>query len=283
MNAVVEASTLEEIRAAETRLAGLAIRTPLIRLNHPDTSTDIYLKLENLQPVGAFKIRSLGNIIKSTDAGKLRRGVYTASSGNSGYALAWLARRLGIPATVYVPETAPEGKRASISRMGAQIKILPYADWWDIICSHSSPGEQGFYVDAVCDPAALAGNATIALEILQDLPEVDTIFVPFGGGGVSCGIASAVRALKPDTRVLAAESEMSTPFTSALEAGRHTLYVCIGSGAPGCGRKQAQFYIRYWGLVRITGDVAPDTSHTRWVGRFSVTRGRQGHPNPVRV
>jgi len=220
MNAVVEASTLEEIRAAETRLAGLAIRTPLIRLNHPDTSTDIYLKLENLQPVGAFKIRSLGNIIKSTDAGKLRRGVYTASSGNSGYALAWLARRLGIPATVYVPETAPEGKRASISRMGAQIKILPYADWWDIICSHSSPGEQGFYVDAVCDPAALAGNATIALEILQDLPEVDTIFVPFGGGGVSCGIASAVRALKPDTRVLAAESEMSTPFTSALEAGR---------------------------------------------------------------
>ena len=219
VNTVVEASTLDEIRAAESRLAGLALRTPLIHLNFPDTSNDIYLKLENLQPVGSFKIRSLGNILKSTETGKLRQGVYTASSGNSGYALAWLARRLGIPATVYVPETAPEGKCASIRRMGAQIKTLPYADWWDIICSHRLAGEQGFYVDAVCDPAAIAGNATIAVEILQDLPDVDTIVVPFGGGGVSSGIATAARALKPDTRVLAAESEMSTPFTAALEAG----------------------------------------------------------------
>ena len=143
-NPEVQAPTLDEIRAAESRLAGFALRTPLIRLNHPDTQADIYLKLENLQPVGAFKIRSMGNILKSTDPQKLRHGVYTASSGNSGYALAWLARRLGIPATVYVPETAPEGKCASIRRMGAQIKALPYADWWDIICNHSSAGEQGF-------------------------------------------------------------------------------------------------------------------------------------------
>jgi len=215
----VQAPTVDEIRAAESRLAGLALRTPLIRLNYPDTQADIYLKLENLQPVGAFKIRSMGNILKSTDAEKLQRGVYTASSGNSGFALAWLARHLGIPATVYVPETAPEGKIALIRRMGAQIKESPYADWWDIISNHGSDGEPGFFVDAVCDPAAIAGNATIGLEIVQDLPSVDTIVVPFGGGGVSCGIASAVREFKPDTRVLAAESEMSTPFTSALEAG----------------------------------------------------------------
>jgi threonine dehydratase len=215
----VQAPTVDEIRAAESRLAGLALRTPLIRLNYPDTQADIYLKLENLQPVGAFKIRSMGNTLKSTDAKKLQHGVYTASSGNSGFALAWLARHLGIPATVCVPETAPEGKIALIRRMGAQIKVSPYADWWDIISNHGAVGEPGFFVDAVCDPAAIAGNATIGLEIVQDLPSVDTIVVPFGGGGVSCGIASAVRALKPDTRVLAAESEMSTPFTSALEAG----------------------------------------------------------------
>lgn len=220
MNCAVEAATMDEIRAAESRIAGLALRTPLVRLNDPDTPADIYLKLENLQPVGAFKIRSIGNILKSTRVEKLRGGVYTASSGNSGYALAWLARRLGIPATVYVPEFAPEGKCASIRRMGAEIKVLPYADWWDIICNHTSAGEQGLYIDAVCDPAAIAGNATIGLEILQDLPDVETVVVPFGGGGVSCGIASAIRVLKPDTRVLAAESEMSTPFSSALEAGQ---------------------------------------------------------------
>ena len=220
MNLAVEAPTLDEIRAAESRLTGLALRTPLIRLNYPDTTADIYLKLENLQPVGVFKIRCIGNILKSTDAQKLRRGICTASSGNSGLALAWLARHLDIPATVFMPETAPEGKRASIKQMGAEIKVLPYEDWWDIICKHGLPGEQGLYIDAVCDPAAIAGNATIALEILHDLPDVDTIIVPFGGGGVSCGIAAAVRALKPDTRVLAAESEMSTPFKSALEAGQ---------------------------------------------------------------
>lgn len=211
---------MDDIRAAEARLSGLALRTPLVRLNYPDTSTEIYLKLENLQPVGSFKIRSMGNILLSADPQKLHSGVYTASSGNSGFALAWLAQRMGIPATVYVPENAPAGKRALISRTGAQTKALPYADWWDIICNHSAPGVQGLYIDAVCNPVAMAGNATIGLEILHDLPGVETIVVPFGGGGVSCGIAAAVGKLKPGTRVLAAECEMSTPFTSALAAGR---------------------------------------------------------------
>jgi threonine dehydratase len=107
-----------------------------------------------------------------------------------------------------------------MQKAGAKVITLPYADWWSIICEHKLPGVEGMYVDAVCNPAAMPGNATIGLEILQDLPEVDTIIVPFGGGGVSCGIASAIRALKPDTRVIAAESELSTPFSSALEAGK---------------------------------------------------------------
>jgi len=231
----LEAPTFNEIRAAESRLTGLALRTPLIRLNYPDAPAEIYLKLENLQPVGAFKIRCLGNILKSTDGEELRRGVYTASSGNSGLALAWLAKRLGIPATVYMPDTAPESKRASIQRLGAEIKLLPFADWWGIICKPTLTGEEGLYIDAVRNPAAIAGNATIGLEILHDLPEVDTIIVPFGGGGVSCGIASAIRALKPDTRVIAAESEMSTPFSSALEAGKVVTVECKPSFISGIG------------------------------------------------
>jgi threonine dehydratase len=219
MSPAVEAPGIGDIRAAEARLAGLALRTPLIRLNHADSEVEIYLKLENLQPVGSFKIRSMGNILRSADPQKLRSGVYTASSGNSGFALAWLAQRMGIKATVYVPENAPAGKRALIGHTGAQIKALPYADWWEVICNHATDGEQGLYIDAVCDPTAIAGNATIGLEILHDLPQVDTIVVPFGGGGVSCGIAAAVGMLKPGTCVLAAECEISTPFTSALAAG----------------------------------------------------------------
>ena len=232
---MLNAPTIDEIRAAESRLAGLALKTPLIRLNYPDSESDIYLKLENLQPVGAFKIRCVGNMLKSTDPEKLRRGVYTASSGNSGYALAWLARRLAIPATVYMPDTAPKSKNLSIQRQGAAIKLLPFADWWEIISEQGLAGEKGLYIDAVRNPAAIAGNGTIGLEILADLPNVDTIIVPFGGGGVSCGIASAVRALKPDTRVLAAESEMSTPFSSALDAGNVVSVECKPSFISGIG------------------------------------------------
>jgi threonine dehydratase len=220
MTLVAEAPSIEEIRAAQSRLSGLALRTPLIRLNYPDTPANIHLKLESLQPIGVFKIRGFGNVIKSTDAHDLRHGVYTASTGSGGYALAWLARRLNIPATVLMPDTAPEGKCASIRQMGAEIKVMSYVDWWDIICQQGSTAEKGLYIDPVRNSGAIAGNATIGLEILDDLPNVDTIVVPFGGGGVSCGIASAVRAIKPDTRVLAAECETSTPFTSALEAGQ---------------------------------------------------------------
>jgi|AP95_1055475.scaffolds.fasta_scaffold150486_1 threonine dehydratase len=154
MSVAVEAPTIEDIRAAETRLTGLALRTPLIRLNYPDTPANIDLKLESLQPIGVFKIRSIGNILKSMDAESLRRSLYTASTGSAGYALAWLARRLNIPATIFMPDTAPEGKRASIKQRGAEIKILSYEDWWTVICNHGTPNQPGLFVDPVCDPVA---------------------------------------------------------------------------------------------------------------------------------
>jgi len=218
-NRELDAPLLDEIRLAASRLNGLAVRTPLIRLNYPDSPCEIYLKLENLQPVGSFKIRALGNLLRSTDPAKLLDGVYTASTGNSGYTLAWLGRKLGIPVTVYVPDTAPQGKCELMRRMGARLKVLSYARWWGVVCDRHVAGEPGLFIDPVREPAAIAGNATIGIEILDDLPAVNTIVVPFGGGGVSCGIAAAVRALKPDTQVLAAESEVATPFSSALQAG----------------------------------------------------------------
>jgi len=215
----LEAPGIEAIRAAASRLRGLALHSPLIRFNPPDGSPEIYLKLENLQPVGAFKIRSMGNIFLTTEPEVLQRGVYTASSGNAGYGMAWMARRVGVPATVYVPESAPAGKCEAIRRLGAQIRTVPYPQWWEIIRNHGVDGEEGLFVDAVCDSAALTGNATVGLEIIEDLPDVGTIVVPFGGGGLGCGIAAAVKALKPDTRIVGAECETATPLTAALAAG----------------------------------------------------------------
>lgn len=215
----LNAPTIEEVRSTADRLRGLALHTPLIRFNPPDGSPDIYLKLENLQPVGAFKVRSMGNIFLTTEPEVLERGVYTASSGNAGYGLAWMARRMGVPATVYVPESAPQGKCDAIRRLGAQIRTVPYAQWWEIIRNHGTDSEEGLFVDAVCNAAALAGNATVGLEIIEDLPDVGTIVVPFGGGGLGCGIAAAVKALKPDTRIVGAECETATPLTAALAAG----------------------------------------------------------------
>lgn len=230
-------ATLQEIKAARLRLEGLAIRTPLVRLNLSDSDpeyksgTEIYLKLENLQPTGAFKIRCQGNVIKSARAEDLRHGVFTGSSGSSGMAMAFVARRLGLTARVYAPEDAPLNKLNAIQDQGAVVHMLPIGEWWNIIKTGSCPGEKGFYVNAVNCPDAIAGNATIGLEILEDLPDVDTVVVPFGGGGVSSGIASAFRALKPDTRILGAESKAAMPLAAAFEAGepvvvpRHSCFI----------------------------------------------------------
>jgi len=211
--------TLDEIEHARDNIHGLAIRTPLVRLNIADAPAEIFLKLENLQPTGAFKVRCQGNVVKSATTEVLEPGVFTGSSGNSGTALAWVARHFGIPARVYTPQGAPQNKLEAIKALGAKVHVLPYEDWWNVLMQGRYPGENGFFANAVNSQAALAGNATIGLEILEDLPDVDTVVVPFGGGGVSCGIASAIRALKPSAKVLAAESEAALPLAAALKAG----------------------------------------------------------------
>jgi threonine dehydratase len=213
---------LEDIRAARERIAGSVIRTPLVRLNVDGAPADIYLKLENLQPIGSFKLRGAGNAIGLASPDQLAKGVYTASAGNMAQGVAWNARRLGIACTVIVPDHAPETKLTAITRLGGQIIKVPFDDWWQVIVTHQYPGMEGFFVHPVSAPAVMAGNGTIGLEILEDLPDVDTILVPYGGGGLSCGIASAVRALKPDTKVYACEVETSAAFAAALDAGEMT-------------------------------------------------------------
>jgi threonine dehydratase len=207
---------LRAIRAAREAIAGSAIRTPLVRLNAPG---EIYLKLENLQPIGSFKIRGAANAIAHMSSDDLRDGVVTASAVNMAQGVAWRARELQIPCTVIAPETAPKTKIDAIERLGGRVLKVPYDAWWRAFEERRYPGVEGAFIHAFDDINVLAGNGTIGLEILEDLPDVHTIIIPWGGGGLACGIASAVRELKPSTKIFAAEVSTAAPLSVSWKAG----------------------------------------------------------------
>jgi threonine dehydratase len=211
--------SLAEIQAARVRLVGIAERTPLVRLSVDDAAAEIWLKLENLQPIGSFKLRGAGNAMARLSRDELALGVSTASAGNMAQGVAWCAKRAGVACRVIVPDRAPVAKTAAIERLGGEIIRRPFADWWDVILSHDTRGVPGTFVHPVVNRDVIAGNGTIGLEILEDLPEVDAIIVPYGGGGLSCGIAAAVRALRPGCAVYAAEVETAAPLRASLAAG----------------------------------------------------------------
>jgi len=206
---------LDEIRAARERIAGAAVRTPLVRLE----DTDLWLKLEVLQPIGSFKIRGAANAMAQMDPADLARGVVTASAGNMAQGVAWNARRLGVACTVVAPDHAPEAKVRAIERLGGRVLKVPFDEWWQAFVDRGRPGLEGAFVHAFDDERVMAGNGTIGLELLDDLPDAETVLVPWGGGGLASGIASAVRALRPSCRVLAVEVETGAPLTAALAAG----------------------------------------------------------------
>jgi len=210
---------LAAIEAARDRLRGIVVRTPLVRLNVDDAPAEIYLKLENLQPIGSFKLRGAANAMGIATSEQLSRGVYTASAGNMAQGVAWSARRLGIACSVIVPDHAPATKLAAIERLGGRIVKVPFDEWWQVLLTHEYAGMEGLFIHPVSDPAVMAGNGTIGLEILDDLPDVDAVLVPYGGGGLACGIASALRAVAPHVPVYACEVETAAPLAPALAAG----------------------------------------------------------------
>jgi len=210
---------LSAIREARQAIAGSAIRTPLVRLNAPEIPAKIYLKLENLQPIGSFKIRGAANAMAHLSAGDLQKGVVTASAGNMAQGVAWCARELKIPCTVIAPETAPETKIRAIERLGGRVLQVPYDVWWLAFQERRYPGVEGVFIHAFDDLNVMAGNGTIGLEILEDLPDVDTVVIPWGGGGLACGIASALRAVSPSTKILAAEVATTAPLRVSWKAG----------------------------------------------------------------
>jgi threonine dehydratase len=210
---------LAEIEAARQRIAGAAIRTPLVRLHTSDAPAEIYLKLETLQPINSFKIRGATNAIRSASERERAAGLVTASAGNMAQGVAWAARELGLSATIAVPEHAPEAKLAAIERLGGRVLKLPYDEWWNVIVTHRVDGVEGLFIHPVEDERVMAGNGTIGLEILEDLPDPDVVVIPYGGGGLTVGIASALRALRPPTKIYTAEPETGAALVAAVKSG----------------------------------------------------------------
>jgi threonine dehydratase len=190
-----------------------------VRLHVEDAPAEIYLKLETLQPIGSFKLRGAYNAMAGAPRDRLAAGVVTTSAGNMAQGVAWAARELGIPCTVIVPDHAPETKLAAIERLGGTYVKVPFDRWWQALEERSYPGVEGFFVHPVEDEPVMAGNGTIGLEILEDLPDPDVVVVPWGGGGLLVGIASVVKALRPETEVRAVELETAAPLAASLAAG----------------------------------------------------------------
>ena len=210
---------LAEIEAARARIADVAVRTPLVRLRTEDAPAEIYLKLETLQPIGSFKIRGATNAVRSASKEDRRRGLVTASAGNMAQGVAWAGRELGLPVTIAVPEHAPQAKLDAIERLGGRVLKVPYDEWWQAIVTSRVDGVDGLFVHPVQDEGVMAGNGTIGLEILEDLPEPDAVVIPYGGGGLTVGIASAIRALRPQTKIYTAEPATGAALVAALAAG----------------------------------------------------------------
>jgi len=228
-------------------LRGVAWATPLVRLDVGDAPAEIYLKLECLQPTGSFKIRTAGNQVLALTTEQRARGVYTASSGNLGIATAWFARRLGIHATVLVPQDVPSAKLAILESLDADVRRVPYDDWWNAILNRGVDGMPAHYIDAD-GPRAMAGSATVGLEIIRQFPEVDTVLCSFGGGALACGVATAIKVIKPAVRVLACELETATPLQAALDADEPVEVSYTRSFISGMG--SAQVLPAMWPVIR---------------------------------
>ena len=249
----IERLTVDDIRAAQDRISTTVVRTPLIKLD-VDAPCEIFLKLETLQPIGSFKLRGAMNAIRLLPANTVSRGVYTASAGNMAQGVAWGARELRVPCTVIMPDGAPRTKFDAVARLGARIITLPYAEWWQTLVDHGRAGIVGAFIHPVADAAVIAGNGTIGLEIVEDLPDLSAVLVPFGGGGLVAGIATAARVLAPHAKVFGCEVDTATPLSAALAAGTPVAVERASSFVDGIGGRSV--LPEMWPLVSTLLDGA---------------------------
>lgn len=267
--------TLDEVRAARQRIASVITRTPLVRLQLPDREREIWLKLENLQPINAFKLRGAANAIAMLSDADRSRGVWTISAGNAGQGVAYAAREAGIPCTVVVIETAAETKVERMRRLGARLVKAPFDACWKAMQDREFPGVEGTFVHPFDDRNFIAGNATIALEIVEDLAEVETVLAAIGGGGLIAGVGAAMKALVPSVRVLGAEPETAAPAARSFEKGSPQVFDSWqASFVDGAGGKS--MFPTMWERIRpvVDGSIVVTLEETRQALRLMAENAR---------
>lgn len=215
----VRAIPLAEIEAARRRIAGTILRTPLVKLDLGPGRPDIRLKLENLQPINAYKLRGAANAVALLSPEERKRGVWTVSAGNAGQGVAYAAQAAGIPATVVAIETAPQAKLDRMRALGAKLVLVSYDKAWEVCEARAHPAVEGTFIHPFDDDNFIAGHGTMGLEILEDAPDVAAVIAGIGGGGLITGVASALKALKPAVKIYGAEPETAAPFARSLELG----------------------------------------------------------------
>ena len=273
--AAVAPITLEAIEAARARIASTIFRTPLVRLQTGTTGPAIYLKLENLQPINAFKLRGAANAVALLPPERRALGVWTISAGNAGQGVAYAARQAGIPCTVVVIETAPETKVERMRALGARLVKAPFDACWTAMEERAFPGIEGTFIHPFDDDDFIAGNATMGLEIVEDLPEVETVIAAIGGGGLVTGVASGVRARKPGVRILGAEPETAAPGALSLANGKASVFEgWQASFVDGAGGKSV--FPRMWERMQplLDGSIVVTLDETKRAMRLLAEKSR---------
>jgi threonine dehydratase len=260
MTDILRLPTALDVEAARASIVGRARRAPLWRLDADLAGTRIWLKLENLQPLGSFKLRAALHALRCANPEALRRGVgvLAPSAGNFGLGLAHTARAMGVSVTIIAPDGAAKAKTDALEALGAKVIRVPFATWWQTLNSRRFADVEGLFFHPVADASVIAGNATIGAEILEDLPEPDAIVVPFGGGGLISGVGSVMRRLRPATRMIAVESETAQPAAAALRAGGPVTVPYTPSFVDGIG--STTLLSEMWPLVRQVVDQSVSVS-----------------------
>jgi threonine dehydratase len=271
----IRSIALEEIEAARERIAGTVLRTPLVRLDLGADGPDIRLKLENLQPTNAYKIRGAANAVARLGSAERARGVWTVSAGNAGQGVAYAARAAGIACSVVAIETAPRTKLDRMTALGARLVPVSYEQAWQAAEAHAFEGMDGVFIHPFDNHDFIAGHGTMGLEILEDAPDVRTIITAIGGGGLITGVGSAIKALRPNVRILGAEPETAAPYALSLrEGGPRRFADWQASFVDGAGGQSVT--ARMWERMRpvVDGAITVTLEETREAMRLIAEKAR---------
>jgi threonine dehydratase len=266
---------LSEIREARERITGTIVRTPLVRLELGPGFPDIRLKLENLQPINAYKLRGAANAVAMLSEAERKLGVWTISAGNAGQGVAYAARNAGVPSTVVAIETAPQAKLDRMRALGAKLITVPYEAAWQALEARSYPGAEGTFVHPFDDHNFIAGHATMGLEILEDAPDTAAIIAAIGGGGLITGVASAVKALQPEIKVWGVEPETAAPAALSFETGSPQVFKDWQSSfVDGAGGQSV--FPRMWERMKplVDGYIVVSLDETREAMRMMAEKAR---------